>query len=350
MHVRGWMGWLVGGCVLKGVVAMGSEATYARTAVGTCEIKTLPARVGLAAEAPGDAFDARGAAFRQLFAYIQEKQISMTVPVEAAVETNRMLFFAGAADQEKATPGGAVRVVALPPLTVASLGMRGGYTRSNYEDGMKRLSDWLAIRPEWRTNGAPYMVYWNSPFVPWFLKRSEIHQPVEASTARVESPFYAIEMRSLAGEPVKLDAWRGRVVLLVNVASRCGFTRQYAGLEALHRQYAGRGFAVLGFPSNDFMGQEPGTAEEIASFCRLTYDVTFPMFEKIAVKGEAIHPLYRWLTDPDVQGEHGGPIGWNFTKFVIGRDGRVRARFGSRTTPDDPALVKAVEDALAAGG
>ncbi|MFC4728531.1 glutathione peroxidase [Coralloluteibacterium thermophilus] len=138
------------------------------------------------------------------------------------------------------------------------------------------------------------------------------------------------------------ERFAGQVLLIVNTASKCGFTPQYEGLEALHQRHAERGFAVLGFPSNDFLGQEPGTEEEIQAFCTLTYGVGFPMFEKVQVKGEDAHPLYRELAR-----QGGEAPGWNFHKYLVGRDGRVRASFGSRVRPDDRSLAEAIEAALA---
>src|SRR5690606_17303851 len=152
--------------------------------------------------------------------------------------------------------------------------------------------------------------------------------------------------RPLAGEePVRLcDRFEGQVLLVVNTASKCGFTPQYEGLEALHERLQGRGFAVVGFPSNDFMGQEPGTEEEIREFCTLTYGVKFPMFEKVHVVGDQATPLYRKLEDAT-----GDSPGWNFHKYLVDRSGEVVGSFGSRTRPDDPALVARIE-ALLAGG
>jgi glutathione peroxidase len=150
--------------------------------------------------------------------------------------------------------------------------------------------------------------------------------------------------RPLAGrEPVNLArAYAGQVVLVVNTASKCGYTPQYEGLEALHQRYHGRGLSVLGFPSNDFLGQEPGSEEQIAQFCTLTYGVRFPMFEKVVVKGAGATGLYRDLTAAT-----GVAPGWNFHKYLIGRDGRVLAQFPSKVRPDDPALTSAIERALA---
>lgn len=151
------------------------------------------------------------------------------------------------------------------------------------------------------------------------------------------------DFRRLAGkETVNLQsAYGGQVLLVVNTASKCGFTPQYEGLEAMHAKYQDRGFAVLGFPSNDFMGQEPGSEEEIQEFCTLTYGVKFPMFEKVQVRGSEATPLYRGLAEAT-----GEQPGWNFHKYLVGRDGKVIASFGSRTKPDDAALVEAVEKAL----
>ncbi len=154
-----------------------------------------------------------------------------------------------------------------------------------------------------------------------------------------------VEYRRLAGEQRDrlCERYSGQVLLIVNTASKCGLTPQYEGLEALHAKLSSRGFAVLGFPSNDFMGQEPGTEEEIAEFCSLTYGVKFPMYEKVSVKGDAVTPLYR-----DLQAATGEAPGWNFHKYLIDRDGMVVASFGSRTQPDDAAMLKQIETLLAA--
>ena len=158
--------------------------------------------------------------------------------------------------------------------------------------------------------------------------------------------IYDFTMRDIDGKEVSLSAFQGKVLLIVNVASKCGFTGQYAGLEKLYTTYTNRGFVVLGFPANDFLGQEPGTEAEIKSFCTLTYGVTFPMFAKISVKGKGMHPLYEYLTAKETNPKFGGAISWNFNKFLIGRDGMIVGRFGSRTKPDDNELVAAVEQAL----
>jgi glutathione peroxidase len=154
--------------------------------------------------------------------------------------------------------------------------------------------------------------------------------------------FYDLKTNTLDGKPADLGQYRGKVSLVVNVASKCGFTPQYEGLEQLQREMSGKGFNVLGFPSNDFGGQEPGTAQEIATFCKLTYDVTFPMFEKVVTKtGAEQSPIYSYL------GSTGNLPAWNFSKYVVGKDGKVVAFFPSNVTPDDPALRGAIAKALA---
>jgi glutathione peroxidase len=151
-----------------------------------------------------------------------------------------------------------------------------------------------------------------------------------------------ISVSRIDGTPASLADFRGQVLLVVNVASKCGLTPQYAGLEKLYARYRDRGFAVLGFPANEFGAQEPGSNSEIATFCQTRFGVQFPMFEKIVVKGAGIHPLYAELTKAAPSGD----IQWNFEKFLIGRDGTVMARFAPTVTPDDPALIAAIERAL----
>ena len=160
--------------------------------------------------------------------------------------------------------------------------------------------------------------------------------------------IYDCTLPDIAGRPVNLGAFQGRVLLLVNVASRCGFTPQYAGLQQLYTRYQSRGLVVLGFPANNFLGQEPGTDAEIKTFCTTKYNVTFPLLAKLSVKGADQHPLYRFLTSKETNPDFAGAITWNFNKFLVGRDGKILARFGSRTAPDDKELVAAVEKALTA--
>lgn len=158
--------------------------------------------------------------------------------------------------------------------------------------------------------------------------------------------IHEFTLKDIDGQDVALADYQGQVLLVVNVASKCGFTRQYAGLEKLYQKYKEQGFTVLGFPANNFMGQEPGTDAEIKTFCSLNYGVSFPMFSKISVKGKTIHPLYAYLTSKAQHPEYGGAISWNFNKFLIGKDGQVIGRFGSRTEPEDPELAAAIEKAL----
>ena len=158
------------------------------------------------------------------------------------------------------------------------------------------------------------------------------------------SVFHDLTLKDLDGQDLPLAPFKGKVVLVVNVASKCGLTPQYAGLENLHQEYRDRGFTVLGLPCNQFAGQEPGSEEEIREFCSLTYGVTFPLGSKLEVNGPGRHPLYRLLAGEGA--EFPGDITWNFEKFLVGRDGRVLARFSPRTAPDDPALIQAIEKAL----
>jgi glutathione peroxidase len=160
------------------------------------------------------------------------------------------------------------------------------------------------------------------------------------------STLHDFEAKSIDGQQRSLRDFSGKVAVVVNVASKCGLTPQYAGLQKLYEAYRGRGLEVLGFPCNQFAGQEPGSEAEVKEFCSIHYGVTFPLFAKIDVNGAGQHPLYAWLTAENTQPEGAGDIKWNFGKFVIGRDGAVVARFDPRTAPDDPALVGAVERAL----
>ena len=162
-----------------------------------------------------------------------------------------------------------------------------------------------------------------------------------------EETALRFKMKSLGGKEVDLSKYNGRVVLIVNVASKCGFTPQYEQLQALHEKYAKEGLAILGFPCNQFLRQEPGTAEEIRQFCRRNYGVTFDMFAKIDVNGKNAADLYRLLTSLETKPKGPGKVSWNFEKFLLDRDGFVVGRFGSRTKPDDPKLVGLIERELA---
>ncbi len=158
--------------------------------------------------------------------------------------------------------------------------------------------------------------------------------------------IYDQKINTLEGEPADLSQYKGKALLVVNVASKCGLTPQYEGLEKLHEQYASRGFEVLGFPCNQFMGQEPGTSDEIREFCSTTYGVEFPIFEKIDVNGDQQHPIFAELEQQaDADGE-AGDVKWNFEKFLVSPAGDVVARFRPQVTPEDPALVSAIEAQL----
>jgi glutathione peroxidase len=161
-----------------------------------------------------------------------------------------------------------------------------------------------------------------------------------------KSPL-AFVVKDIEGKDYDLQQLKGKVVMIVNVASKCGLTPQYNGLETLYDKYKDQGFVIVGFPANNFNGQEPGTNEEIATFCKSKYDVSFPMMSKISVKGDDQHALYKLLTKETPE-EFRGDIGWNFTKFVVDKNGQVFARFGSKTKPDDAAVSAAIEKALEA--
>ena len=155
------------------------------------------------------------------------------------------------------------------------------------------------------------------------------------------------KVKSLSGEEVDLARYAGKVVMIVNVASKCGYTSQYEQLQEMHEKYSDQGLAILGFPCNQFLWQEPGSAEEIQQFCRLNYGVTFDMFAKVEVKGKNACELYRFLTSLDTKPKGAGKIGWNFEKFIIDRNGFVVARFGSGTKPDAPEVLSIIETELA---
>ncbi len=165
-------------------------------------------------------------------------------------------------------------------------------------------------------------------------------EPVSAGS------IYDFSLKDIDGNEVKLEKFKGNVLLIVNTASRCGYTPQYEALQAVYERFKDKGFYVLGFPANNFMGQEPGSDKEIKEFCTLRYNVTFPMFSKISVTGSDQHPLYRFLTNKKTNPEFSGDITWNFNKFLISRDGKIIGRFGSKDKPDDAVVISAIENAL----
>jgi glutathione peroxidase len=175
--------------------------------------------------------------------------------------------------------------------------------------------------------------------------------PLAAIAALAASGFaaetiYNFKPAAIDGKPAPLAAWKGKVMLLVNVASKCGYTPQYKGLEAVYEQYKDQGLVIVGFPANNFGGQEPGTNDEIQTFCSRTYNVSFPMMSKISVKGDDQDPLYHFLTGGAANPAVAGDIKWNFTKFLVDRDGKVVARFEPAVTPDSPEVKAAIEKTL----
>jgi len=164
--------------------------------------------------------------------------------------------------------------------------------------------------------------------------------------SKKSSSIYDFTVQDIDGKDVKLSEYQGKVLLIVNVASKCGNTPQYEGLQKIYEEYREIGLLVLGFPANNFGNQEPGTNQEIKEFCSLNYGVTFPMFSKISVKGADIHPLYHYLTSQESNPEFGGEISWNFNKFLVDPSGKIVARFGSKDKPESEKVVQAIERAL----
>ncbi len=165
-------------------------------------------------------------------------------------------------------------------------------------------------------------------------------------TGEKMNSIYDFSLKDIDHKEINLSQYRGKVVLVVNVASRCGYTPQYEGLQKVYMKYKDRGFVILGFPANNFMAQEPGTDEEIKTFCSAKYNVTFPIFSKISVKGDDIHPLYRFLTSKETNPEFAGDIKWNFSKFLVDKTGKIIARFEPKATPESDPVIQAIEKAL----
>ncbi len=178
------------------------------------------------------------------------------------------------------------------------------------------------------------------------LLAAALGMAVMSASAMAASSVYDFTLKSIDGKPTPLSDFKGKVVLLVNVASKCGYTPQYTALEALYEKYKDRDFVIVGVPANNFGGQEPGTNEEIKTFCKSKYSVTFPMMGKVSVKGADQTPLYQFLTASDTDSKFAGEIKWNFTKFLVSKDGKIVNRFESKVTPDDPQVIAAVEHEL----
>lgn len=167
-----------------------------------------------------------------------------------------------------------------------------------------------------------------------------------AQTQKTMKSIYDIPVKTIDGKATTLGEYKGKVVLIVNVASKCGYTPQYEGLEKIYKQYQAKGFTVLGFPANNFGGQEPGTEAEIVTFCSTNYGVTFPMFSKLSAKGADIHPLYKFLTEKETNPNFAGELKWNFNKFLIDKNGTPIARFDSADKPESAKVTQAIEQAL----
>ncbi|MGH9833274.1 MAG: glutathione peroxidase [Blastocatellia bacterium] len=178
------------------------------------------------------------------------------------------------------------------------------------------------------------------------LARNEKKPVTNEGGTMAEKSVLDFTMKNIDGKDVKLSDYRGKALLLVNVASKCGYTPQYEGLQTVYAKYRDQGLVVLGFPANNFGGQEPGTNEEIKQFCLMKYNVAFPMFAKISVKGGDIHPLYQFLTSKETNPEFGGDITWNFNKFLVDRTGKLVARFETREKPEGEKVTQAIETAL----
>lgn len=158
-------------------------------------------------------------------------------------------------------------------------------------------------------------------------------------TAFSQSSFYELEAKSISGETIKFDTFKGKKLLFVNTASKCGFTKQYEDLEKLYKQYGGDDFLIIGFPANNFMNQEPGTNEEIMQFCSTEYGVTFPMMAKISVKGDDMHPVYKWLTSKELNGVMDSEVKWNFQKYLIDGEGNLIKTLGTKVNPLDEEII-----------
>jgi glutathione peroxidase len=178
------------------------------------------------------------------------------------------------------------------------------------------------------------------------MTRATIVGLMLGASAFAASSVYDFTMKSIDGRDVPLSSFKGKVLLIVNVASRCGFTPQYAALESLYRKYKDQGLVVVGFPANNFGSQEPGTNEEIKTFCSRKYNVTFPMMSKVSVRGSDTTPLYQYLTSKGANPNTAGDIQWNFTKFLIGKDGKPVTRFAPNVVPDSPEVDAAIQKAL----
>jgi len=188
---------------------------------------------------------------------------------------------------------------------------------------------------------------WAKPSFPENVVKEPTNAPAQAKGSEPASPLDFV-VKSIDGKDQNLSEYKGKVVMIVNVASKCGFTKQYKQLEAVYKKYADQGLVIIGFPANNFGSQEPGSDAQIKEFCTSKFDVTFPMMSKISVLGDDKAPLYKFLTEKPTAGDFAGDIGWNFNKFIVDRNGNVIARFNSKATPDDAQVTSEIDKALAA--
>jgi len=306
--------------------------------------------------------DAGNAAFNRLFRYISgdnrtKQSIAMTAPVNQQPASQKIAMTAPVSQQKTgdawivafAMPAeftmetlpeptdDRVKLREIPGHLAAAIRYSGGWDQKTYLAHEAKLKQFMAEKG-WQADGEPIFARYNSPFTLGFMRRNEVVIPLA-------SP-YSFTVKDIDGQDVSLESYRGKALLVVNVASQCGFTPQYAGLQRLYERYKDKGLEVLAFPANNFGSQEPGTDAEIKQFCQSKYNVTFPVFSKISVAGEDIHPLYAFLTSQKVQGSPAGAITWNFNKFLIDRGGRIVARFDSKVEPESPLLAAVLEETL----
>lgn len=301
-------------------------------------------------------------AFNRLFGYIsgnnQTKQsIAMTAPVNQQAASQKIAMTAPV-NQQKAGNAYVVSFVMPAEYTLATLPepldnrvvlkeipghlavaiqYSGSWDEKNYLAHKAKLERHLNDNG-WKADGEPVYARYNSPFTLSFLRRNEVVIPL--------ARMYGFTVNNIDGKPVPLSNYRGKALLIVNVASQCGYTPQYAGLQKLYEQYKDKGFEILAFPANNFGGQEPGTNDEIKAFCSSRFNISFPVFSKISVDGPDIHPLYAYLTSPKTNPQSAGKITWNFNKFLINRKGEIVGRFDSKVKPEDPELAQAIEAML----
>jgi len=231
-------------------------------------------------------------------------------------------------------------IATVPVLMLGAMSKQSVTACAEHHKTTKTVAKQTVVKKTVAKKVATSKVAAKKPVVVASAKKTEIK--------KIEVPeVLNFKMKSLSEQDVDLSKYQGKVVMMVNVASKCGLTPQYEGLQELHKKYSGLGLAILGFPANDFGQQEPGTAEEIGEFCKKNYGVEFDMFSKIAVTGENKAPLYKYLTSAETNPEHAGEISWNFEKFLIGRDGKIVARFAPGITPTSEEVTKAIETELA---